>query len=65
MKYGYARVSTLDQNPALQIAALTKAKCAHIFKDKLTGVNTKRPQLVTCLKTLRPAIRSWSGNSTD
>jgi len=25
MKYGYARVSTDDQNPALQLAALKKA----------------------------------------
>ena len=54
MKYGYARVSSIDQNPALQIAALTKAKCSHIFKDKLTGATTKRPQLARCLKTLRP-----------
>jgi DNA invertase Pin-like site-specific DNA recombinase len=27
MKYGYARVSTADQNPALQMDALKKAKC--------------------------------------
>jgi DNA invertase Pin-like site-specific DNA recombinase len=53
MKYGYARVSTDDQNPALQIAALKKAKCAHIFQDKLTGATTNRPQLARCLKTLR------------
>jgi DNA invertase Pin-like site-specific DNA recombinase len=53
VKYGYARVSTDDQNPALQIAALKKAKCAHIFQDKLTGATTKRPQLTKCLKTLR------------
>jgi DNA invertase Pin-like site-specific DNA recombinase len=54
MKYGYARVSTEDQNPALQIAALKKAKCAHIFQDKRTGSTTKRPQLEKCLKkTLR------------
>jgi DNA invertase Pin-like site-specific DNA recombinase len=54
MKYGYARVSTEDQNPALQIAALKKAKCAHIFQDKRTGATTKRPQLEKLLKkTLR------------
>src|ERR1019366_6753847 len=40
-------------NPALQIAALKKAKCAHIFQDKLTGATTNRPQLGRCLKTLR------------
>ena len=53
MKYGYARVSTEDQNPALQIAALRKAKCAYIFQDKLTGVTTKRPRLARCLKKLK------------
>jgi DNA invertase Pin-like site-specific DNA recombinase len=53
VKYGYARVSTEDQNPALQIAALRKAKCAHIFQDKLTGATPKRPALTRCLKTLR------------
>jgi DNA invertase Pin-like site-specific DNA recombinase len=54
MKYGYARVSTEDQNPVLQIAALKKAKCAHIFQDKRTGATTKRPRLEKCLKkTLR------------
>jgi DNA invertase Pin-like site-specific DNA recombinase len=54
MKYGYARVSTDEQNPALQIAALKKAKCAHIFEDKgITGAIIKRPALLRCLKTLR------------
>lgn len=53
MKYGYARVSTLDQNSALQIAALKKARCAHIFEGKLSGATTKRPALAQCLKTLR------------
>jgi|SRR5271157_746263 len=53
MKYGYARVSTEDQNPALQIAALKKAKCEHIFQDKVTGATIKRPSLLRCLKTLR------------
>jgi Resolvase, N terminal domain len=31
MKYGYARVSTEDQNPALQLAALKKAGCQKIL----------------------------------
>ena len=41
MKYGYARVSTEDQNPALQLAALKKAGCQTVFKDEgLSGATT-------------------------
>ena len=54
MNYGYARVSTDDQNPALQLAALKKAGCKTIFKDEgLSGATTKRPALLRCLKTLQ------------
>src|ERR1022692_4971264 len=53
MKYGYARVSTDDQNPALQISALQKAGCKTLFKDEgLSGATTKRPALLRCLKKL-------------
>src|SRR5271163_4196610 len=53
MKFGYARVSTDDQNPALQLAALKKAGCQTVFKDEgLSGATTKRPALLRCLKTL-------------
>ena len=53
MKYGYARVSTDDQNPALQLAALKKAGCQTVFKDEgLSGATTKRPALLRCLKRL-------------
>jgi DNA invertase Pin-like site-specific DNA recombinase len=53
MKYGYARVSTDDQSPALQLAALNKAGCKIIFKDDgLSGATTKRPALLRCLKKL-------------
>ena len=53
MKYGYARVSTDDQTPALQLAALKKAGCKTVFKDDgLSGATTKRPALLRCLKKL-------------
>src|SRR5882757_10908808 len=52
MKYGYARVSTEDQNPAMQLSALQKAGCKNIFKDELSGATTKRAALRRCLKKL-------------
>jgi DNA invertase Pin-like site-specific DNA recombinase len=54
MKYGYARTSTDDQTSALQLAALKRARCSHIFEDEgLTGATVKRPALLRCLRTLR------------
>jgi DNA invertase Pin-like site-specific DNA recombinase len=53
MKFGYARVSTGDQTPALQLAALKNAGCKTIFKDDgLSGATVKRPALLRCLKKL-------------
>jgi DNA invertase Pin-like site-specific DNA recombinase len=52
MKYGYARVSTEDQNPAMQLAALKKAGCKTVFKDEVTGAHVNRPALTRCLKKL-------------
>ncbi len=52
MNIGYARVSTEDQNPDLQLAALQQAGCKHVFTDKATGAHVQRPELAKCLKTL-------------
>jgi DNA invertase Pin-like site-specific DNA recombinase len=53
LKYGYARVSTDDRNPALQLAALKKAGCQTVFKGEgISGVTAKRPGLRRCLKKL-------------
>jgi len=53
MKIGYCRVSTDDQNPALQLAALKRAGCKRIFTDKASGAHVKRPQLTKCLAALQ------------
>src|SRR5215510_8044472 len=53
MKIGYCRVSTDDQNPDMQLAALKRAGCKKIFTDKATGVHVKRPELAKCLKALK------------
>lgn len=34
---GYARVSTMDQNPALQMDALRDIGCERIFVEKASG----------------------------
>lgn len=54
-KYGYARVSTQDQNLDLQIAALRKARCDAIYTDKgISGATFSRPGLIQLKKKLRP-----------
>jgi DNA invertase Pin-like site-specific DNA recombinase len=53
MKYGYARVSTDEQTPALQLAALKKAGCKTLFKDEgISGAVSNRPALRRCLTKL-------------
>lgn len=50
--YGYARVSTEDQNLSLQIDDLKKAGCTKIFTDKVSGSKTDRKGLDECLAVL-------------
>ena len=53
MLIGYARVSTLDQNPQHQIDALNEAGCKKIFTEKISGVSKKRKQLEEALNYMR------------
>src|SRR5690349_14516562 len=53
MLVGYARVSTLDQNPALQVNALKVAGCERIFTEKASGAQRDRPELKAALEYLR------------
>lgn len=53
-KIGYIRVSTNDQNTALQRDALVCAKCEQIFDDKMSGTKAVRPGLKRTLKALKP-----------
>ncbi len=54
MIIGYARVSTNDQNPELQVDALEKAGAEQVFQEKFTGTSRERPELSQCLRMLRP-----------
>ena len=53
MYIGYARVSTDDQNLALQEDALKEAGCEKIFYDKVSGAKSDRPGLQEALDYLR------------
>ena len=53
MKIGYARVSTKDQELALQLDALTKAGSKTIYKEKVTGTKGDR---VLCIYSRKVQI---------
>lgn len=52
---GYARVSTADQNPQLQIDALLRAGVHEddLFVEKVSGAAKKRPQFDAMMKDIR------------
>lgn len=53
MRIGYARVSTDDQNIALQVDALNRAGCDRIFEDQgISGISTERLGLKEALASL-------------
>jgi DNA invertase Pin-like site-specific DNA recombinase len=52
MKYGYARVSTENRNPPMQLAGFKKTEYETVFKDGVTGAHVNPPALARCLKVL-------------
>lgn len=50
---GYARVSTVQQNEARQIEALTKAGAEVIFTDKQSGKDFERKRYKHLLRTAK------------
>ena len=53
MFIGYARVSTVDQNLALQRDALTEAGCEKIFTEQVSGAVATWPQLADAISFAR------------
>ena len=51
---GYARVSTSEQNPSLQLDALASAGAVRVFTDHCSGASNDRPELAKCLDYLQP-----------
>lgn len=55
MRIGYARISTEDQKLRLQLDALHRAGCAHIYRDNgVSAVARERPGLSRALRRLKP-----------
>ena len=50
--YGYARVSTNGQDLSAQDAELMAAGCAKVFKEKISGTKTDRPELAKLIRRL-------------
>jgi predicted site-specific integrase-resolvase len=72
MLIGYARVSSNDQDTAVQVAALKAAKCERIYREQASGGRWDRPELQRLLDQLpqgrrtrgvetRPAIALTAG----
>ena len=63
---GYARVSTEDQEVALQRDALQAAGCRPewIFVDKVSGAAPSAPGWTPAWTRWRPETRWWCGGST-
>lgn len=53
MLVGYARVSTHDQDPALQLDALKQAGCERVFTETASGAQRDRPELKAALDYMR------------
>jgi DNA invertase Pin-like site-specific DNA recombinase len=53
MLVGYARVSTREQNQALQLDALEAAGCGRVYTEKASGAQRERPELQAALDYAR------------
>lgn len=53
MNIGYARISTQEQRPELQLDALSNAGCEQVFEERVSGAANQRPEWENCQRTLR------------
>lgn len=67
MEYGYVRVSSKDQNIARQMAAMYEVGIddKHIYIDKFSGKDFKRPHYKRMVKKLKAGIYCTLNRLTD
>lgn len=53
MKVGYCRVSTTDQDTAVQRAALEAAGCERIYEEQVSGATADREELIKVMGFVR------------
>ena len=53
--FGYARVSTQDQDLSAQVEALEAAGATKIYREKISGVRADRSQLAKLMPALKPS----------
>ena len=53
MLIGYARVSTVDQDPSLQLDALRAAGCDKLYEERASGARADRPVLAEAMEFAR------------
>ena len=63
MLVGYARISTNDQAPALQLDTLKQAGRDRVYTETASGLQRDRSELRAALDYMRPAARPSSGGS--
>ena len=63
MLVGYARTSTNDQAPAVQLDALKQAGRDRVYTETASAPQRNRSELKAALDYMRPATRPSSGGS--
>jgi DNA invertase Pin-like site-specific DNA recombinase len=61
--FGYARVSSQDQDLAAQVGELMAAGAAKVYREKVSGAKANRAELLKVVNKLEPGTSCWSAGS--